>query len=70
MIKRRETALGPGSLACYGPWDHKELDMTEGLNNNPVSEDTRPADPLIFQSPVDHSCLQKWGKGDVNRPKS
>ena len=21
-----------GSLACYSPWDHKELDMTERMN--------------------------------------
>ena len=25
---------GQGSLACYSPWGHKELDMTEQLNNN------------------------------------
>ena len=25
---------GQGSLACCSPWDHKELDMTEWLNNN------------------------------------
>ena len=25
---------GQGSLACYGLWGHKELDMSEGLNNN------------------------------------
>ena len=23
-----------GSLACCSPWGHKELDMTERLNNN------------------------------------
>ena len=23
-----------GSQACCGPWGHKELDMTERLNNN------------------------------------
>ena len=23
---------GQGGLACYSPWDHKELDMTERLN--------------------------------------
>ena len=27
---------GQGSLACCSPWDHKELDMTERLNNNNV----------------------------------
>ena len=25
---------GQGSLVCYSPWDHKESDMTERLNNN------------------------------------
>jgi len=25
---------GPGSLACYSPWSHKELDMTYGLDDN------------------------------------
>ena len=25
---------GQGRLACCSPWGHKELDMTEGLNNN------------------------------------
>ena len=25
---------GQGSLACCGPWGHKELDMTEQLKNN------------------------------------
>ena len=25
---------GQGSLACCSPWSHKELDMSELLNNN------------------------------------
>ena len=25
---------GQGSLACCGPWGHKELDTNEQLNNN------------------------------------
>ena len=25
---------GQGSLACYSPWDRKQLDTTEQLNNN------------------------------------
>ena len=25
---------GQGSLACCSPWGHKELDMTDRLNNN------------------------------------
>ena len=24
---------GQGSLECYSPWGHEELDMTEQLNN-------------------------------------
>ena len=27
---------GQGSLACCSPWGHKELDMTEQLNNNSI----------------------------------
>ena len=25
---------GQGSLLCFSPWGHKELDTTEQLNNN------------------------------------
>ena len=25
---------GQGSLVCHSPWGHKELDVTERLNNN------------------------------------
>ena len=25
---------GQGSLVCFSPWGHKELDTTEQLNNN------------------------------------
>ena len=25
---------GQGGLACCGPWGHKELDVTQKLNNN------------------------------------
>ena len=28
-----EDGEGQGSLACCGPWGHKELDKTEQLNN-------------------------------------
>ena len=27
---------GQGSLVCCSPWGHKELDMTERLNNNNI----------------------------------
>ena len=29
---------GQGSLVCCSPWGHKELDMTEQLNNLPIIE--------------------------------
>ena len=25
---------GQGSVACCSPWDHKEVDTTQGLKNN------------------------------------
>ena len=28
---------GQGGLACCSPWGHKESDMTEQLNNSPIS---------------------------------
>ena len=31
---------GQGGLACCGPWDHKELDMTGQLNNNNICRNT------------------------------
>ena len=33
---------GQGSLACFSPWDSKELDMTEWLNWTEESDDTSP----------------------------
>ena len=27
---------GQGSLVCYSPWGHEELDMTDRLNNNHI----------------------------------
>ena len=32
---------GEGSLACCSPWDCKESDMTEQLNNNNIYEKKR-----------------------------
>ena len=29
---------GQGSLACWNPWSHKGLDMTDRLNNNNSTE--------------------------------
>ena len=30
---------GQGSLVCFSPWGHNQLDMTEQLNNN-IKENT------------------------------
>ena len=30
---------GQGSLACCSPWGHKELDMTEQLNNKIIVQE-------------------------------
>ena len=43
---------GHGSLACYSPWDRKELDMTEPLNNKIlflmiVNDTLNLPDPLV-----------------------
>ena len=32
---------GQGSLVCCSPWDHKESDMTQQLNNNKKFELTQ-----------------------------
>ena len=32
------TDKGQGSLACYSPWGHKELDMTERLHSTSFTE--------------------------------
>ena len=39
---------GQGSLACCSPWAHKELDMTEWLNNNKcTSQNDLPTPPYV-----------------------
>ena len=32
LSELRELVMGQGGLACCSPWNHKELDTTEGLN--------------------------------------
>ena len=39
---------GQGSLMCYSPWGHKELDMTKQLNNsNHFAHNHLPQTPVI-----------------------
>ena len=42
---------GQGSLACCGPWGHKESDMTEGLNHTTGVKDTGTGDYLLCSIP-------------------
>ena len=46
---------GQGSLACCSPWGHKELDMTEVLNQTELQEDYVPCG--IAQI---NALLAKW----------
>ena len=47
---------GQGSLACYSPWGHKQLDMTKQLNwiecsgKYKVLQEYMPSKPLIVKS--------------------
>ena len=42
---------GQGSLACCGPWGHKELDTTEQLNNNNAKQKKlMTKDHILFDS--------------------
>ena len=34
LSKLQQASGGQGSLACCSPWDHKESDTTEQLNND------------------------------------
>ena len=45
---------GQESLGCCSPWGHKELDMTEGLNNNKM---VLSFCAYMFSCPLD-KCLK------------
>ena len=50
-----EDGEGQGSLVCYSPWGHKELDVTEQLNNsNKFSSSVALA---TFEVPSSHRGL-------------
>ena len=48
---------GQGSLVCYSPWDCKELDMTEQMNNN-----NKLKKNFFFKDP--------WGRERESRPRA
>ena len=41
---------GQGSLVCFSPWGHKELDMTEQVNNNCMSAGSLLCSPKLAQN--------------------
>ena len=43
---------GQGSLLCCSPWGHKQLDMTELLNNNKVEKDGEKLASWVFFPPI------------------
>ena len=47
---------GQGSVACYSPWGHKELDTTEQVNNN----NSAPLRPLSKLTPVVLYRYESW----------
>ena len=47
---------GQGSLVCYSPWGHKELDTTEQLNHNMIP----PSMCLSEKAMAPHSSTLAW----------
>ena len=50
-----EDSEGHTRLACYSPWDCKELETTEGLNSN----DNRSIDSVMLIRSL-HLCTLQW----------
>ena len=44
---------GQGSLACCSPWDHKESDTAEQLNNNKRLSTVPPSHPFQGSSKME-----------------
>ena len=51
---------GQGSLACCSPWDHKESDMTEWLNNNRLHILSVGMMPLVANRRLRKKRLKKF----------
>ena len=58
---------GQGSLMCYSPWGHKEMNMTERLNwmNNELSE-TEIKKTIPFYNSIKNNkvLMNKSNQGD------
>ena len=46
---------GQGSLACFSPWGCKELDITQGLNNN-----NKHTSNVAEKATAPHSSTLAW----------
>ena len=43
-----EDGEGQGSLTCCSPWDHKESDTTQQLNNNKIQKNKTGSFMVLF----------------------
>ena len=59
VSKLREDGEGQGSLACCGPWGHKELDMTERWNSNNKYMDATTEFPKISENAFPIFCVMR-----------
>ena len=51
---------GQGSLVCCSPWGYKELEMTEGLNNNQNYIITTEGYGIIIYDQFHSSCTMRY----------
>jgi len=49
-----------GSLVCCSPWGYKELEMTEGLNNNQNYIITTEGYGIIIYDQFHSSCTMRY----------
>ena len=55
---------GQGSLVCCSPWSHKELDMTERMNNKLcIQPDTR-----VWYAQMKPPCQVSGSLGHISTP--
>ena len=51
---------GQGSLACHSPWDHKESDTAERLNNNIITLSKSTILQMKAHSLRTHKCARPY----------
>ena len=61
-----EDSEGQGSLACYSPWDHRESDTTERLNNN--NNDYKSNSKFMLMGEVVNQLIKWTLYGELNIP--